>query len=486
MAILKSAIIDKTVRDIVPTFIDEVSHKTWRKLPTSTINLLSNCILRYANSYGATYQISQTKELTIVSNKGQSYTLESYGKFLNLIIVDYQDPSEDKPMKIVKQSSYQIGDRAKIREDLEKHPNSASDMCKLAGTIVTITGTEGRGKNGYEFEGCSTYYWSAGMFEGLVIEDTQPTDIKVGTHWERLHYFNNHSPKGEIITVHEVGTEYDEISVWYSSLGEVSSRNTKDFLDNFKPRPDLDSSSVSSTKPIVKRNLAFYKESGEHWTESELDFVRAYCGDSASRAPMGPLTSKRKYAYYDENTNSSLKVYLWDNQTYPEKLEQVSYESIFGTSTKEQTKAVKSKPTKPKPVAQPEPNKPTKSENTFMSKIKASASATVDQNKQALVIASKMEAGRIINKQVLKQLTPHLPFFLQGYAKSPFAPFVAANLVAMVANHTGNSKLTKVSDLMLLGAADSGVAAFNLDKIVDDILSNIKLPAGILDDNDDN
>lgn len=412
MNIDKSRIIDKTVRDIVPTFIDEVSHKTWRKLPTSTINLLSRCILRYANSYGTTYQISQTKELTIISNKGQSYTLESYTKFLNLIIVDYQDPSEDKPMNT----------------------------------------------------------------------QPTPTDIKIGTHWERLEYFSERSPAGEIIQIKS--SKEDRIG-WTGPLGFVT-RDKYEFIRLFKPRPDLDSSSISSTEPIIKRNLAFYKESGEPWTESELDFVRAYCGDFASREPMGPLTSKRKYAYCDENTNSGLKVYLWDNQTYPEKLEQVSYESIFGTSTKEQTKAVKSKPTKPKPVAQPEPNKPIKSENTFMSKIKASASATVDQNKQALVIASKMEAGRIINKQVLKQLTPHLPFFLQGYAKSPFAPFVAANLVAMVANHTGNSKLTKVSDLMLLGAADSGVAAFNLDKIVDDILSNIKLPAGILDDNDDN
>lgn len=136
-------------------------------------------------------------------------------------------------------------------------------------------------------------------------------------------------------------------------------------------------------------------------------------------------------------------------------------------------------------VAQQEPNQLTITKETFMSKLKATALTTVDQNKEALVIASKMEAGRIINKQVLKQLTPHLPFFLQGYAKSPFAPFIAANLVVMVANHTGNSKLTKVSNLMLLGAADSGVAAFNLDKIVDDILSNIKLPAGVLNDSDD-
>ena len=315
MNIDKSRIIDKSIKNLIELLPKAyLSTMPWGGIPSTAVDLLSRCTLRYANSYGTTYQISQTKELTIISNKGQSYTLESYTIFLNLIIVDYQNPLEDKPMNT----------------------------------------------------------------------QPTPTDIKVGTHWERLHYLNRHSQKGEIITVSEVDTEYDEVN-WYNSLGEASSRDTKDFLENFKPRPDLDNP-----------------------------------------------------------------------------------------------------PVKPKPVAsKKEANpKPTKSENTFMSKIKASASATVDQNKQALVIASKMEAGRIINKQVLKQLTPHLPFFLQGYVKSPFAPFVAANLVAMVANHTGNSKLTKVSDLMLLGAADSGVAAFNLDKIVDDILSNIKLPAGILDDND--
>lgn len=151
-------------------------------------------------------------------------------------------------------------------------------------------------------------------------------------------------------------------------------------------------------------------------------------------------------------------------------------------ATKTISKALKSTLT---PVAQPEPTiQPAPKEKTMAQKIKDSAIATVDQNKQALVIASKMEAGRIINKQVLKQLTPHLPFFVQGYTKSPFAPFIAANLVAMVANHTQNKKLSQVSDLMLLGAADSGVAAFNLDKIVDDILSNIKLPAGVFDDID--
>lgn len=121
---------------------------------------------------------------------------------------------------------------------------------------------------------------------------------------------------------------------------------------------------------------------------------------------------------------------------------------------------------------------------TFMSKLKSTALTTIEQNKEAALIAAKMEAGRVLNKQVIKQLTPHLPFFVQGYAKSPLAPVIVANIVAMIGNHTNNEKVRKVGELMLLGAADATVQSFNLDKIIDDILKGIKLPAGVLDADD--
>jgi len=54
----------------------------------------------------------------------------------------------------------------------------------------------------------------------------------------------------------------------------------------------------------------------------------------------------------------------------------------------------------------------------------------------------------------------------------------------MVGNHTNNEKVRKVGELMLLGAADATVQSFNLDKIIDDALAGIKLPAGILDADD--
>lgn len=127
--------------------------------------------------------------------------------------------------------------------------------------------------------------------------------------------------------------------------------------------------------------------------------------------------------------------------------------------------------------------KTTKKE-TFMSKLKTTTLNTLEQNKQAAIIAAKVDAGRIINKQVIKQLKPHVPMLLRGYLDTPLAPIIAANVVAMIGNHTDNSKVKKVSELMLLGAADATVQSFNLDKIIDDVLAGIKLPAGFLDADD--
>lgn len=133
-------------------------------------------------------------------------------------------------------------------------------------------------------------------------------------------------------------------------------------------------------------------------------------------------------------------------------------------------------------VAQQKPIKSIKKEESFMSKLKATALTTVEQNKEAAIIAAKMEAGRIITKQVIKQAAKHVPFWAKGYLDTPLAPVILANGVAMLGNHTGNPKVQKVAEFMLLAAADTTVQSFNLDKIIDDVLSGVKLPAGILND----
>lgn len=131
-----------------------------------------------------------------------------------------------------------------------------------------------------------------------------------------------------------------------------------------------------------------------------------------------------------------------------------------------------------------EPSQLSIKKETFMSKVKTTTLTTIEQNKEAALVAAKMEAGRVINKQIIKQLKPHVPLLLRGYLDTPLAPVILANATALLGNHTGNSKVQKISELMLLAAADTTVQSFNLDKIIDNALAGIKLPAGILDADD--
>ena len=107
------------------------------------------------------------------------------------------------------------------------------------------------------------------------------------------------------------------------------------------------------------------------------------------------------------------------------------------------------------------------------------------QNKDAIKVAAKLEAGKIINKQVIKQVKPHLPLLVRGLADHPAASIVLANVVSIAVKHfiPENKKLNTVAELMLGAAAVDTVASFNIEAFVEDLLKNIKLPTGTLDDN---
>lgn len=383
-----------------------------------------------------------------------------------------------------------------------------------------------------------------------------------------------------------------EWAVGYNSVNTIS---IKEFIKKF-------------STPTQKRNLAFYKESGEPWSVEELKNICKYCDDITTILAADSEQYKRKWVYDD--SSSTAFMWMWQEQRFPVNYTCLSYESIFNNSLPdicvgdEYTNSVsklciikeiisdnkirflhedgnhyntsnttikrywtKINPTPEKEsvmkhicevleskislqsainfaqyivnkgiyyipsgseqgvlisilwditpqghgyweeiygklsstnkvstdeetfkkyaamatTTSSEPIQSSINKETFMSKLKSTAVTTLDQNKEAAIIASKMEAGRILNKQVLKQLKPHVPMFFRGYLDTPLAPIIAANAIAMLGNHTGNTKIQKLSELMLLGAADATVQSFNLDKIIDDVLKGVKLPAGILD-----
>ena len=142
------------------------------------------------------------------------------------------------------------------------------------------------------------------------------------------------------------------------------------------------------------------------------------------------------------------------------------------------TKDIKLKEPKTKPIQ-------IKTESTIMTKLKTTATSVATQNKDAIKVAAKLEAGKIINKQVIKQVKPHLPLLVRGLADHPAASIVLANVVSIAVKHfmPENKKLNTVAELMLGAAAVDTVASFNIEAFVEDLLKNIKLPTGTLDDN---
>jgi len=113
--------------------------------------------------------------------------------------------------------------------------------------------------------------------------------------------------------------------------------------------------------------------------------------------------------------------------------------------------------------------------------LKDNAVELVQENKAAAFTAAEIKAGQIINQQAISLIKPKLPMMIRGYADSPLASVVLANVVALGLKQyaAGNSKLEKISELMIAGAAFDSIDALNLDGLVNDFIAGIKLPAGV-------
>lgn len=86
-----------------------------------------------------------------------------------------------------------------------------------------------------------------------------------------------------------------------------------------------------------RRNLAFYKKSGESWTNEEFRNIRKYCGDpdESNDLIIDALDSYKETFIFDDGTTYSF-MYAWAlDGDYATDLEafnnctQVAYEDIF-------------------------------------------------------------------------------------------------------------------------------------------------------------
>lgn len=375
---------------------------------------------KYKNSNGNINIITRVTSTNVAykpeyGTKEYSCTVANVKKNWKLLPED-EITSTTTSCQIIKKDKYEVGAKVKIREDLRYHHNSTYEMCKLAGTVVTITES---GNFEYKFKNSGTYHWTRGMFEGEVIEpqieQQQTVSSKDPFEGDTSTTITSKYPIGfmfsidcahkpRVLKVIEIkqntvrGTNYN---LQYVDTGTTTGFVSESFIDNEV------ASTTLATVPIKEATLV---------VSSAASAVSIKKFDGVTGTPLG------------------------------------------GT------------------------NQPTiKREKKSMAKaIKETAIVTLDQNKQAAIIAGKMEAGRILNKQVIKQIKPHIPMFVRGYLDTPLAPVIVANLVAAIGNHTQNRRVQQVSELMLLAAADTTVQSFNLDKIIDDVLAGVKLPAGIL------
>lgn len=105
------------------------------------------------------------------------------------------------------------------------------------------------------------------------------------------------------------------------------------------------------------------------------------------------------------------------------------------------------------------------------------AKQIMDQNKDALLVAAKIEVGEVAVQQVTKIVKKQLPLMMKGYADLPIFEIVLANIVVMSIRQfcPDNKKAQVIADAMLLAAMQKQIKEFNIPKMVEEFTSNIDI-----------
>ena len=257
-------------------------------------------------------------------------------------------------------------------------------------------------------------------------------------------------------------------------LGLLTPHTDKTSWEDYTPEPSTKHiCEVLEEKVNLETAIRFAKNYIE-WVSSKNHYPNSIENAGSLINSFNWTKSKEGYAFWGKIQNCVLGIKAtatystftkYANMALPEEVKE----------TEEQLSSTKEPKTKPIQ---------TKTESTIMTKLKTTATSVATQNKDAIKVAAKLEAGKIINKQVIKQVKPHLPLLVRGLADHPAASIVLANVVSIAVKHfmPENKKLNTVAELMLGAAAVDTVASFNIEAFVEDLLKNIKLPTGALDD----
>jgi hypothetical protein len=150
---------------------------------------------------------------------------------------------------------------------------------------------------------------------------------------------------------------------------------------------------------------------------------------------------------------------------YPLRLVSSDYARNVKTNKSELIKMINSK------------NKIQHKGNTMKNTLQNISKQTVQANKDALIVAAKIEVGKTVNAQLKKLIKPQLPMMIRGYADSPIFDIIIANVASIALKELAaeNKKAQVVADSLLQAATVEMMNSFNINKMIDDILKNIDI-----------
>lgn len=114
-------------------------------------------------------------------------------------------------------------------------------------------------------------------------------------------------------------------------------------------------------------------------------------------------------------------------------------------------------------------------ESTPMITPNFNAKDILDQNKDALLLAAKIEVGEAAVRQVSKIVKKQLPLMMKGYADLPIFDIIVANIVVMALKQFApdNEKAMIIADAMLLAAVQKQMREFDFAGMLDEFIDGV-------------
>jgi len=161
------------------------------------------------------------------------------------------------------------------------------------------------------------------------------------------------------------------------------------------------------------------------------------------------------------------------------KVEEIEIDSdglpVF--TLRDKPKAVAKRPAKTKSIHTKTQGKTMNTLMTAAEKTQAVVSQAVQINKEAGILAAKLEVGRVVTKQIKEKIK--LPFGAGGMKKHPLFDIALANIVGVALREVapGNEKAQILSEAMIQSAAVEMVQSFDVNSMINDLIKNVDLSA---------